>query len=86
MVVSNVGALPEMVPDGKAGYVVEPEPEAIAEAIRKYFDEKKEQEFTENVKIEKEKVQLGYFPAGHRRSRRKNNIGHEARYTEAKHH
>ena len=55
MVVSNVGALPEMVPDGKAGYVVNPEPEAIAEVIRKYFDENKEQVFTENVIIEKKK-------------------------------
>ena len=55
MVVSNVGALPEMVPDGKAGYVVKPEPEAIAEAIRKYFDENKEQVFTENVRTEKKK-------------------------------
>lgn len=61
MVVSNVGALPEMVPDAKAGYVVEPEPEAIAEAIRKYFDENKEQVFTENVKNEKKKYSWDIF-------------------------
>ncbi|MEN8225534.1 MAG: glycosyltransferase [Bacteroidota bacterium] len=61
MVVSNVGALPEMVPDGKVGYVVRPEPEAIAEAIREYFDGNKEQEFTENVKTEKKKYSWDIF-------------------------
>jgi glycosyltransferase involved in cell wall biosynthesis len=61
MVVSNVGALPEMVPDGKVGYVVEPEAEAIAGAISKYFDENKEQVFTDNVKIEKRKYSWDIF-------------------------
>jgi glycosyltransferase involved in cell wall biosynthesis len=61
MVVSNVGALPEMVPDGIAGYVVDPEPEAIAAAIRKYFDENKEQAFTKNVKEEKKKFSWDIF-------------------------
>lgn len=61
MVVSNVGALPEMVPDGKAGYVVEPEPKAIAEAIRKYFDDQREQEFIEHVKLEKKKYSWDIF-------------------------
>jgi len=61
MVVSNVGALPEMVPDGKAGYVVEPEAGQIAEAIRKYFDEEKEREFTENVISEKKKYSWDVF-------------------------
>jgi D-inositol-3-phosphate glycosyltransferase len=63
MVVSNVGALPEMVPDGKAGYVVKPEPEAIAEAIRKYFDDNMEPVFTENVKEEKKKYSWDIFLA-----------------------
>ncbi len=61
MVVTRVGALPEMVPDGVAGYVVEPDAEAIAEAIRKYFDEKKEQAFTANVKEEKKKYSWEVF-------------------------
>ena len=61
MVVSNVGALPEMVPDGVAGYVVNPDPEDIAEAIRKYFDENKEPEFIENVKIEKKNYSWDIF-------------------------
>jgi glycosyltransferase involved in cell wall biosynthesis len=61
MVVSNVGALPEMVPDGKVGYVVSPDPEDIAEAIRKYFDDDMEQAFTENVKKEKKKYSWDAF-------------------------
>lgn len=61
MVVTNVGALPEMVPDGEAGYVVDTDPEAIAEAIRKYFDENKQPEFQENVKKLKKKYSWDVF-------------------------
>ncbi len=61
MVVSNVGALPEMVPDGIAGYVVKPEPEEIAIAIAKYFDENKDAIFSENVRIEKKKYSWDIF-------------------------
>jgi glycosyltransferase involved in cell wall biosynthesis len=61
MVVSNVGALPEMVPDGVAGYVVKPDPEDIAEAVRNFFDENKEPEFIENVKIEKKNYSWDIF-------------------------
>ena len=39
MVVTNVGGLAEIVPDGKAGYVTEPEAGAIASAIRRFFDQ-----------------------------------------------
>ncbi|MEE4257682.1 MAG: glycosyltransferase [Bacteroidales bacterium] len=63
MVVSNVGALPEMVPDGKAGYVVDPDPESIAEAIRKFFDENKQDEFSANVREEKKKYSWDVFLA-----------------------
>jgi len=63
MVVSNVGALPEMVPDGKAGYVVEPDDEAIAKAICKFFDENKQEEFTANVQEEKKKYSWDVFLA-----------------------
>lgn len=38
MIVTDVGGLAEMCPDGKVGYVVEPNPAAIAEAIIRYFD------------------------------------------------
>ncbi|MFT4751757.1 MAG: glycosyltransferase involved in cell wall biosynthesis [Neolewinella sp.] len=38
MIVTDVGGLAEMCPDGRVGYVVEPEPVAIADAIIRYFD------------------------------------------------
>lgn len=37
MVVTDVGGLSEIVPDGKAGYVVDPDPEKIASAIADFF-------------------------------------------------
>lgn len=37
MVVTNVGGLPSLVPHGKSGLVAEPEPAAIATAIKEFF-------------------------------------------------
>lgn len=55
MLVTNVGGLAEIVPDGKVGYVVEPEEHAVADAIVDFYENNKENSFTENIKIEKEK-------------------------------
>ncbi len=55
MLVTDVGGLREIVPDGKCGYVVKPESKYIADAIVDYFDNKREAHFTEGVKREKEK-------------------------------
>jgi glycosyltransferase involved in cell wall biosynthesis len=55
MIVTNVGGLSEIVPNGKCGYVVEPNPDAIYKAISDFFDNNRAQEFTENVKEEKKK-------------------------------
>ncbi|MCQ2298600.1 MAG: glycosyltransferase [Bacteroidales bacterium] len=55
MLVTNVGGLPEIVPDGKIGYVVEPDSRSIADALVLYFKEEKEASFTEGVKEEKKK-------------------------------
>lgn len=55
MIVSNVGGLGELIPDGKVGYVVSPNEEAIADAIYKYFKENMEAEFVKNIKEEKKK-------------------------------
>lgn len=53
VVVTNVGGLPDVVLNEKTGYVVEPcNPQALAEAVCKYFSENKEEEFTKNVKGE----------------------------------
>jgi D-inositol-3-phosphate glycosyltransferase len=37
MIVTNVGGLSEIVPNGEAGYVVEPTPQYIANAIEKFY-------------------------------------------------
>ncbi|MFI5220129.1 MAG: glycosyltransferase, partial [Bacteroidia bacterium] len=55
MVVTNVGGLPEIVPHGKAGFVVYAEPNEIAGAILSFYHSGKEKEFIEGVKEEKKK-------------------------------
>jgi len=55
MIVTNVGGLAEIVPDGKIGFVVQPNASQIADAIVRYYDEKREAPFTEAVRDEKQK-------------------------------
>ena len=51
VVVTNVGGLPDVVQDGKTGYVVEAGNHTeLAEAIIRYFKEGRAEEFTENVR------------------------------------
>ena len=54
MIVTNVGGLPEIVPDGKVGLVAEPEPSSLAEAITRFYDIG-EQHFITYIKSEKQK-------------------------------
>jgi glycosyltransferase involved in cell wall biosynthesis len=53
MIVTDVGGLREMVPDGICGYVVTPEPRAVADAISDYFEHNRESRFAEGVRMEK---------------------------------
>ena len=55
MLVTDVGGLREIVPDGKCGYVVKPEPELIAGAILDFFDNNRKDQFTTGLRQEKEK-------------------------------
>jgi len=55
MLVTDVGGLKEIVPDGRCGYVVKPEPEFITEAIIDFYENDRKAQFTEGVKKEKEK-------------------------------
>lgn len=57
MVVTNVGGLPEIVPDGRIGYVVEPEPTQIADALLRYYDQNREADFVAGVREEKKKYE-----------------------------
>ncbi|MCR4586627.1 MAG: glycosyltransferase [Lachnospiraceae bacterium] len=53
VIVTKVGGLPEVVDDGRTGYVVKPEdPEALIAAIDSYFSENRQAEFAENVRAE----------------------------------
>lgn len=55
MLVTNVGGLKEIVSHEKCGYVVDPDPKLIADAITDYFDNNRKKTFTECVRKEKEK-------------------------------
>lgn len=55
MLVTNVGGLAEIVPDGKVGRVVNPDATSIADALADFFDNNREETFTEGVREEKVK-------------------------------
>lgn len=55
MIVTNVGGLAEIVPNGKAGYVVEPDEKEIADAIVDFFGNNRQDEFREGLLFEKKK-------------------------------
>jgi glycosyltransferase involved in cell wall biosynthesis len=54
MIVTNVGGLPALVPDGKVGLVVEPSPESIAAGILKFY-QLGEMQFISQLRNEKVK-------------------------------
>ena len=55
MIVTDVGGLKEIVPDHKCGYVVNPDPESIFDAISDFYENAREEEFAKNVMNEREK-------------------------------
>ena len=57
MLVTNVGGLSEIIPDGKVGYVVEPNPSAIANALVDFCENDRYDKFVEGVREEKKKYQ-----------------------------
>lgn len=61
MLVTNVGGLAEIVPNGKCGYVVDNSVPEISEKIIEYFSQNKEVEFTANVMLEKKKYEWQEF-------------------------
>lgn len=55
MLVTNVGGLAATVPDKKVGYVVEVEPQNIADALVDFYTNNRSTMMIENIKIEKQK-------------------------------
>lgn len=54
VIVSDVGGLAEIVPNGKVGYVAKPQPEAFANVIIKFFKEDKFEEYSKNIETHKQ--------------------------------
>ena len=59
MLVTRVGGLAEIVPDGRVGYVVEPEPRAIAAALQAFAT--RQPDFSSGLAAEKEKYSWSVF-------------------------
>lgn len=55
MVVTNVGGLAEVVPDGKVGFVAEPDSISIANAIVKFYETGSLPDLKQNIATEKQK-------------------------------
>lgn len=61
MVVTNVGGLAEVVPDGKVGFVAEANPKAIADAILKFYEPNAIPNLQDNILAEKKKYSWDTF-------------------------
>lgn len=55
MVITNVGGLPEIVPHGEAGYVVDPTPAAIADAVADFFENNRSAALSRGVALGKKR-------------------------------
>ena len=53
MLVTDVGGLAELIPNGEVGYVVPPKPQAIADALVDFYQNQRETEFTAGVRERK---------------------------------
>lgn len=61
MVVTNVGGLPEVVPNGKVGFVAEPDPASVATAILKFYEPDSILDLHSNILAEKAKYTWDAF-------------------------
>ena len=59
MLVTRVGGLAEIVPDGRVGYVVDPEPQSIAAALQAFAT--RQPDFSSGLAAEKEKYSWAVF-------------------------
>jgi len=61
MVVTNVGGLAELVPNGEVGYVVTPEPQTIADAILNFYSSGEAGKFEDNIQKYKQRFSWSTF-------------------------
>ena len=62
VIATNVGALPEVIENDKTGILIEKEnPTELAEAILKYYNENKEEEFSKNISERLKKISWKNF-------------------------
>ena len=61
MIVTCVGGLPEIVPDGEVGYVTSQKPDEIAEAVEHCFRPEIRDRFVENIRLEKRRFSWDYM-------------------------
>ena len=61
MIVTNVGGLPEIVPHGEAGYVVNPDATSIASAMDDFFTHHKPEDFMQGLLNGKKKFSWNEF-------------------------
>lgn len=61
MITTNVGGLSELIPNEKVGFVVNSDKDEIAEAIYRFYQLNKEEEFSKNAAKEKQKYSWEVF-------------------------
>jgi glycosyltransferase involved in cell wall biosynthesis len=62
LIATNVGGLAEVVLHEKTGFIIPPnDSQALANAIRRFYLERREEEFTANVRVEKKKYSWDYL-------------------------
>ena len=65
VIATDVGGISEVVLDGKTGFIVEKEnPSALADAVLRFYSEKREPEFIMNIESETKKYSWEKFAEG----------------------
>ena len=64
VLVTDVGGLSEIIPNGKCGYVVAPDSKSISDSIIDFFLNKKGEQFSAAMAEEKKKYEWGIFTEG----------------------
>ncbi len=63
MIVTRVGGLPEIVPHGKVGYVIDQKADELADAVVDFYDQDREEHFQAGLRTEKSRFTWSGFVA-----------------------